>query len=108
MRVREATLSDVDQVTDVLIASFPEDREWWDFRYPFRDAHPEDHRRYLKLLVQAWIAPENEDYVVVAAEVPDAARPDQLRIGAFAAWNVSYRNRRRHGPGYVEHDRECS
>src|SRR3569833_3342158 len=108
MRVREATLSDVDQVTDVLIASFPEDREWWDFCFPFRVALPVVFCWFLFLLVLVWIAPENEDYVVAAAEVPDAARPDQLRIGAVAAWNVSYRNRRRHGPGYVEHDRECS
>ncbi len=106
MRLRQGTPSDKDEVANVLIAAFPQDRAFWDYRYPFRDEFPEDHRRYITLLAEGFLATENEDYLVVMAELPDPTRPDQLVAAAVAVWKVTYINTRKYGPGYIEFDRK--
>lgn len=45
----------------------PEDRAWWDYRFPHRLEHPDHHRKFLRLLVETWISPRFEDWVVLLA-----------------------------------------
>ncbi|KAJ9133961.1 hypothetical protein NKR23_g10392 [Pleurostoma richardsiae] len=109
VRIRQAEPRDVDQVTDVLIAAMSVDQDWWDYRYPYRLAHPDDHRRFLRLLVESWIRLDFDDWLVVVAECADEAEEAEgtgpvtgqhWRIVAYAAWDVSYGNFRRYGEGY--------
>lgn len=99
LRVRQAGLADVDAVTDVLIAAMPADRDWWDYRFHYREQFPEEHRRLFRLLLEAWISPKFEDWVVMVAEVFDAAT-NTWQVGAYAAWDVAYVNRRQYGSAY--------
>lgn len=98
-RVRQAESVDVDAVTDVLIAAMPADRDWWDYRFANRVRHPEEHRRLFRLLVQTWISPEFDDWVVMVAEAFDATAGN-WQVGAYAAWDVSYVNRRKYGAAH--------
>lgn len=100
LRIRQAREADVDEVTDVLIAAMPGDLKWWNYRFPHREQHPEDHRWFLSLLIRTWISPEFEDMVVMVAEWPDAAAGGAYRIGAYAAWDLTYLNKRKHGQSY--------
>lgn len=99
VRVRQAEASDVDAVTDVLIAAMPADRDWWDYRFARRGQYPEEHRRLMRLLVETWISPEFVDWVVVVAEVYDAAA-GSWQVGAYSAWDVAYVSRRKHGSAH--------
>ncbi|KAJ6488017.1 hypothetical protein C8R45DRAFT_1074476 [Mycena sanguinolenta] len=99
VRIRQAELVDVDAVTDLLITSMPADRQWWDYRFPHRHEHPDDHRRLFRALVAAWISPEFEDWVVLVAECYN--EPSQKwEMASYAAWDISYLNFRRVGDGY--------
>ncbi|KAJ4420740.1 hypothetical protein N0V82_004179 [Gnomoniopsis sp. IMI 355080] len=98
-RIRQAEPCDVDAVTDVLIAAMPADRDWWDYRFQYREQYPDEHRRLFRLLIETWIAPAFEDWVVMVAELFDAAT-GTWQVGAYAAWDVAYVNRRKHGAAY--------
>lgn len=99
VRVRQAEPSDVDAVTDLLIAAMPADRDWWDYRFARRDQYPEEHRRFFRLLVETWISPEFVDVVVMLAEVYDTPA-GSWQTGAYSAWDVAYASRRKHGSAY--------
>ena len=105
IRVREAGLDDVDAVTDVLIAAMPGDQEWWDYRFANRLEYADDHRKYFRVLVEAWLTPPySQDWTVLVAEVYDEAT-NAWQAGAYAAWDVSYVNFRKFGVGnYKTHD----
>ncbi|PSR81707.1 hypothetical protein BD289DRAFT_336172, partial [Coniella lustricola] len=94
-RVRQADANDIDAVTDVLIAAMPGDKDWWDYRFANRLRHAEDHRKYFRVLVEAWLsAPYSQDWTLVVAEVYDEETEVWL-IGAYAAWDVAYVNFRK-------------
>lgn len=98
-RIRQAEPCDVDAVTDVLVAAMPADRDWWDYRFPYRERYPEEHRKLFRLLVETWVSPEFGDWLVMVAEVFDAAA-GTWQAGAYAAWDVAYANRRKYGPAH--------
>ncbi|KAF3764966.1 hypothetical protein M406DRAFT_322815 [Cryphonectria parasitica EP155] len=77
----------------------PEDKDWWDYRFHGRLEHPDDHRKFFRILVQAWISPDNEDCTVLIAEVYEEAA-GAWQAGGYAAWNVAYVNLRKHGKEY--------
>lgn len=99
IRIRQAAPSDVDAVTAVLLAAMPGDRDWWDYRFPYRTQYPEDHRKFFRLLIETWVSPEFEDSVVMVAEAYDGAA-GVWRMGAYAAWDVSYLSYRKYGAAY--------
>ncbi|KAF7344603.1 putative gnat family protein [Mycena sanguinolenta] len=99
VRIRQAELADIDGVTDLLIISMPEDREWWDYRFPYRREYPDDHRQLFRALVAAWISPEFEDWVVLVAECYDESS-QRWEMASYAAWDISYLNFRKFGDGY--------
>ncbi|KAF8138096.1 hypothetical protein K438DRAFT_1996415 [Mycena galopus ATCC 62051] len=105
VRARQAEPADVDAITDLLITSMAADEGWWDFRFPHRRAHPDDHRRLLRALVAAWVSPEFEDWVVIVAECEcsdeQLSSPNpKWELASYAAWDTSYLNFRRFGKGY--------
>lgn len=108
-RIRQAGPQDIDAVTDVMILSMQEDHGWWDYRFPHRHAYPEDHRKLLRLLVEAWISPDFDDWVVMVAEVHDTPSSSEgYQIACYSAWDVSYLNYRKHGPDYAPQDRKAT
>ncbi|UPK96923.1 hypothetical protein LCI18_007858 [Fusarium solani-melongenae] len=63
------------------------------------DQYPEDHWNYNRDLIRRFISPEYDDWSVLVVEVPDATQA--WRIVSFSIWDISYVNKRAHGPGYV-------
>lgn len=103
IHVRQAVPTDFEAITAVLVASMLTDHDWWDYRCPFRAQFPDDHARYFNQLVQAWLSADYEDWVVVVASVYDDETAT-YRIGAYSAWDVSYRSYRRLGTAYRPRD----
>lgn len=99
IRIREAEPADVDAVTEIVLAAMPGDRDWWDCRFPHRDQHPDDHRMFLRLLVETWVSVDFEDWIVLVAEAYDEAAC-AWQMGAYTVWDAAYVGYRKHGPDY--------
>lgn len=99
MKLRQAGPGDVDAVLDVLIAG-REDDAGWTYRFQYRHEYPEEHRKFQRLYVQNLLNPSHEDWWVMVAESPSVDDAGVAKIVAFAVWDVSYVNKRKHGPSY--------
>lgn len=94
---RRATLNDTEQVTDVFLASMPYDPSWPSYRFPYRLEYAEDHRKYNGDLIRRFISPDHEDWVVMVINAEDPAL-ESTKIVAFSTWDLTYLNKRKHGP----------
>ncbi|KAM0418879.1 hypothetical protein ACHAPT_012144 [Fusarium lateritium] len=103
VQVRHAEAKDVDQVARVFITAMQDDQSW-PYRFPHRAKYPEDHWNYNRDLISRFISPEYDDWSVLVVEVPDATQA--WRIVSFSVWDISYVNKRAHGPGYVPNSRD--
>ncbi|KAK0665619.1 hypothetical protein QBC41DRAFT_11734 [Cercophora samala] len=103
MKPRLGVPADIEAVTDVIIRTMPLDPQW-DYRFPYRDKFPEDHYRFTRLLFEYFLDPAYDDWQVMVVE--DSLEPgcDERRVVSFSVWDVSYRNKRRYGPGYLTQD----
>lgn len=104
MTMRVAVPSDLDQLVDVVLATMPSDMQW-PYRFVHRKEFPEDHRKYTKMIWGMFVDPAFDDWVVQVIEDTIEGKPI---IVAFAAWNVSYVNKRKHGSGYEPQNRKIT
>ncbi|KAM7200099.1 hypothetical protein V8F20_005520 [Naviculisporaceae sp. PSN 640] len=94
--------ADVDAITNVIIQAMPLDPQW-DYRFPWRHEFPEDHYKYTRMLFEYFLDPSYDDWLVMVVE--DSFEPgDDPQIVAFGVWDVSFANKRIHGPGYIPQD----
>jgi hypothetical protein len=107
INVRVAQPSDLKDVVNVVLVAMPDDPAWG-YRYPYRQEYKEDHLYYTRLLLESLINPSHDDWQVLVLECPSTENSTEWKIVAFAVWDVSYVNLRRHGPSYVPQDREFS
>lgn len=98
MLPRRATLNDTEQVTDVFLAAMPDDPSWA-YRFPYRLEYPEDHRKYNGDLIRRFISPDYPDWAVMVIDAEDPAL-GRNKIVAFSIWDLTYLNKRKHGPSY--------
>lgn len=98
---------DLDGVTDVIIKAMPDDPQW-DYRFPKRCEFPDDHRKYTKMLLQHFLDPKLDDWVVMVVEdrQEPRAKDQNARIVSFGVFDVSYKNKRKMGTGYQAQDRK--
>jgi hypothetical protein len=86
LRLRSATIVDVDAITELAIEAFPDDPER-DYRFPYRAQFPEDH--------WTWTRCEYENYLlrpdIFYCEVVEARTrsTNTTKIVAFCAWDIS-------------------
>ncbi|PQE20516.1 Acyl- N-acyltransferase protein [Rutstroemia sp. NJR-2017a BBW] len=97
-RIRQAGPRDIDAVTALFIKSL-EDDENWDYRFPFRHEYPEDNWRQQKSYVEFMVDEENDNFEVWILEVETSE--GSWQAAALSIWDVSYVNKRLHGPSYV-------
>ena len=102
--IRTATLSDLDNVVDVVRSAMPLDPQW-NYRFEHGHQFPEDNVKYTRLLFEHFIRPDYDDWHVMAAESPGDEHSHPSKIVAFAVWDVSYRNKRKNGPDYLPQNR---
>ncbi len=104
MAPRLGVPEDADELTQVMIKTMPLDPQW-NYRFPLRHEYPEDHEKYTRMLLEYFLDPAYDDWVVMVVE--DSLEPgDDKRIVAFGVWEVSYLNKRKYGPGYKAQDRK--
>jgi len=102
MRPRLGLPADVEAVTSVIINTMPLDPQW-DYRFPYRQQYPEDHYKYTRMLLEYFLDPSYDDWLVMVVE--DSLEPGGPReIVGFGVWDVSYVNKRRYGAGYKTQD----
>ncbi|KAJ8110868.1 hypothetical protein ONZ43_g5761 [Nemania bipapillata] len=117
-QLRVATPIDVPRIVNIVIAAMPHNAHW-NYRFPYRREFPEDHFNYTKELYELFTDPEHGDWLVHVIELSpqEQAELDNRRhendsqfdmstynaaplITAIAVWDVSYKNKRTHGPSY--------
>ncbi|KAL2153496.1 hypothetical protein VTH82DRAFT_4651 [Thermothelomyces myriococcoides] len=95
---------DIEAVTHVIIKTMPLDPQW-NYRFPYRQQHPEDHYKYTRMLFEYFLDPSYQDWLVMVVE--DSLEPGgPCEVVGFGVWDVSYINRRLHGAGYKTQDRK--
>lgn len=107
IRVRQAGPDDADAVATLMITAMSQDREWYDYRFPYREEHPEDHAKFMGLLMKAWVSPELDNWVVMLAECWDATAA-RWEPASFAVWDLSYVGIRGFGSDYKPKSRKSS
>lgn len=102
--IRAATTADLDSVVEVVRSSMPLDPTW-SYCYGHAQEFPEDSVKFTKMLYQYFINPGFDDWHLMVADAPSIDNPNVTRIVAFAVWDISYRNKRKHGSTYVPQNR---
>jgi hypothetical protein len=86
--VREAVLSDLEQITKIGMSAFPSDPQW-DYRYPYRKQYPKEHYDNCKQRWAEWLAdsktPKCKIYV---AEIPSNEDSSVRKVQAFSIWKM--------------------
>ena len=86
LRLRIASLADLDGITQLAIDAFPDDPER-DYRFPYRDQFPDDHWVWTRLEYQGYLEqPQSYETVVIEAVASDTGVP---RIVALGIWDIS-------------------
>lgn len=87
MDLREATIADLDSITEIALAAFLLDSQWH-YRFPHRHEFPEDTKNYTKIGYKAFFdAPKETSYVIVAT-VPSLEDPTVTKPVAMAVWEM--------------------
>ena len=90
--IRPAESADLDAIVNIAVTAFPWDPQW-PYRYPYRDAFPEEHRTYTtnfyaEYLRRSWAGINS----VMVAETPDPIDPNKPKVIAMSIWdNPSYK-----------------
>ncbi len=88
--LREATIDDLDYLTDIQVLAFPSDPQW-DYRFPHRKKYPGDIKKYTKLRFESFL--KNNRYHVELAEICRTEEGKTMRPVAFAVWDSTVRQR---------------
>jgi hypothetical protein len=105
MKPRLGLPADAEAVATVMVNTMWQDPQW-DYRFPYRCDYPDDHKKYTKMLIECFLDPSYDDWLVMVKEdVPGPGMPPQ--VVSFGVWNVSYVNKRLHGPSYTPQSRKC-
>ncbi|KAI8626342.1 hypothetical protein F5Y19DRAFT_227121 [Xylariaceae sp. FL1651] len=110
LRLRFATKADLDDLTNIAQAGFPDDPEW-DYRFHHRDKYPEDNRKWTRIEYEEYLD-QPEKYTVLLATLPadqvdDATRTRPVPI-ALAVWDVSVTTESRGGDGGINERRDAN
>ena len=86
-RLREATKADLDAIVHLHIIGFVEE-PMDHYCYPYRWDHPNDHKKWMRMEYEFYLA-HPEKYLVQVAEVPRHLQSgDDHTIGSFSVWNL--------------------
>lgn len=80
LRMRQATIDDLDGITKLAIEAFPDDPER-DYRFPYRLEYPEDQWKWTRVEYEGFLKqPESYDILVIEAG---------QKLVALGIWDVS-------------------
>jgi ribosomal protein S18 acetylase RimI-like enzyme len=81
--IRTARLTDLDAITRVAQAGFPDDPEF-NYRFPYRLEYPKDHWKWTRCEYEGYLK-QPEKYAVVVAATPDA----EDKPVAVSVWDIA-------------------
>jgi hypothetical protein len=84
---RVATQDDLDNITRVAQAGFPDDPEW-NYRFPYRSDYPKDNWKWTRRDYQLYLG-NPEKFTVLVATTPDDRSEQESKIIALAVWNIA-------------------
>lgn len=87
MNIREATIVDLDVITEIALAAFPLDPQW-DYRFPHRYKFPEDTRSYTKIGYKTFFDAPKDSFYVMVATAPSLEDPGVTKPVAVAVWEM--------------------
>jgi hypothetical protein len=88
LTLRAATKADLDDITDVVQAGFPDDPEW-DYRFPYSEKYPEDNRKWTRREYDEYLE-QPDKYAVLAATAPvETDGKTSSKVIALAVWDIS-------------------
>jgi hypothetical protein len=82
IRLRQATLADLDAMVDIALTAMPMDPQW-NWRFPYQSEYPEDTRLFTRWKYEEFLQDEG-NWMVMLAECEFANQPI-----AMAIWEVS-------------------
>ncbi|KAF2746991.1 acyl-CoA N-acyltransferase [Sporormia fimetaria CBS 119925] len=88
LHLRPATKDDLDDLTEVARAGFPDDPEF-DYRFPYRHEYPGDNYKWIRKEYEEYLD-QPEKYAVLVVTAPtlvDSGHCD--RVIALAVWDIS-------------------
>ena len=85
LAIRPTTLADLDSLTDIAQAGFPDDPEW-NYQFPYRGDYPNDNWKWTRKEYEEY---ENQpdEYTVFLATIP--ATESYCKPIALAVWDMS-------------------
>lgn len=91
MDLREATITDLDSITEIALAACSLDPQWH-YRFPHRHEFPEDTENYTKIGYRAFFdAPKETSYVILAT-LPSLEDPTVTKPVAIAVWETNLKS----------------
>ena len=90
LTLRTATKADLDGLTRVAQAGFPDDPEW-NYRFPHRKEFPEDNWKWTRREYEEYLD-QPEKYAVLVVTLKAAVEIDgkvESKLAALAVWDIS-------------------
>lgn len=86
MRIRPATLRDVDSIATIMYEAMPLDPQW-DYRFPRRKDFPQDNYGYTRLSMKTMV--EDKSNIVDVVTFPSPGLPEEDEVpAALAVWTA--------------------
>lgn len=86
--IRAATKTDLDDITRIAQAAFPDDPEF-NYRFPYRNKYPEDNWKWTRLEYEEYLdQPEKYGTLIATAPVQSENQVSHRAI-ALAVWDLS-------------------
>ncbi|KAL6405593.1 putative gnat family protein [Ilyonectria robusta] len=102
MTIREAVLSDLEQLVDLVLIAMVRDPAW-SYRFRYHAEFRDDHRKYTEMIWRNFVNDDYKDWIVYIKEKIADGKPTIL---AFSVWNFSYANKRKYGTEYATKSRK--
>ncbi|KAL8834336.1 MAG: hypothetical protein Q9170_003790 [Blastenia crenularia] len=107
LSLRTATEADLDELTQVAQAGFPDDPEW-NYRFPNRRKYPEDNWKCIRREYEEYLA-QPEKYVVLVVTAPVKSSERLIsKVIALAVWDISILTKQTGGDSGVHERRDAN
>lgn len=86
MKLRRATLDDLDTITDLMVSTMPMD-PLWDYQFPYRREFPQDHWQYIRAMIREFF---HKDHFVVKIVIDEDTDVQPRKVVAVAVWGIHF------------------
>ena len=88
LSLRAATMADLDDITKVAQAGFPDDPEW-NYRFPYREEYPKDNWKWTRREYEEYLAQPDKYAVILVTALVEKEGQFMQKTAAIAVWDMS-------------------